>query len=137
MNNYFNPYGPIPNQTRAIPPISIPKSSMVRKSFLPTLSKGMSFNKLLKTTEQGINTFNQIIPIYQQIKPLVSNTKDATKILKRAFIKPKAKTVTAKATYTKVKPNITKEETLNKKETAITEPIKEQNHPSAPFFNVM
>jgi hypothetical protein len=82
MNNYFyysrNPYIE-----------SIPSSfyNINRQLIRPSFSNGFNFNYLLTTAQKGINTINQIIPLYKQVKPIYQQAKTSFNTIKK-YIKP-------------------------------------------------
>lgn len=45
-------------------------------------SKSFSLSSILSGAQKGINTLNQIIPLYNQVKPLVQNGKQMLNIFK-------------------------------------------------------
>ena len=47
-----------------------------------TATKSLSFSSILNGAQKGINTLNQIIPLYNQVKPLVQNGKQMFNIFK-------------------------------------------------------
>lgn len=44
--------------------------------------RSLSFGKVLTGISKTINIANQVIPLYQQVKPMISNAKGALSILK-------------------------------------------------------
>lgn len=44
---------------------------------------GLNFNSLITSAQKGINTINQIIPLYKQIKPIYSQAKNSFASLKK------------------------------------------------------
>lgn len=57
----------------------------------------MNFNSLIQSAQKGINTINQIIPLYKQVKPIYTQAKSSLQGLKK-YIVPKART-TRSTTY--------------------------------------
>lgn len=120
-------------------PLSIPKGGIL-KGLFPSLgtasslgTKGM-ISKVLSGTENVIATVNQVIPIYQQVKPLWDNSKGIRSAIKKFF--PFSKT--SKSTTKESKEVIEDPEIITpKKETKkapIHEEEQEQNEPNQPFF---
>lgn len=138
---YMPNMGMMPNNMmmRSSLPLSIPKGGLL-KGLFPSLgsasslgTKGM-ISKVLSGTENVIATVNQVIPIYQQVKPLWDNSKGVRSALKKFF--PFSKT--SKSTTKENKEVIENPEIITpKKETKKTpvhEEEKEQNEPNQPFF---
>ena len=46
------------------------------------LSKGLTFGKVLNGISRGLTIANQAIPIYEQVKPMISNAKKLMSIVK-------------------------------------------------------
>lgn len=130
----FNP--PVdPNAMRGINPISIPKGSAAasRGGLLAGVGSKMSLNKMITSTQKSLNTINQIIPIYQQIKPIIANTKDFAKVFKRALSKsPKSEKVDVEIVEKKVQEAKKSTNTAQKKE--YNPYPKDQKEPNRPFF---
>lgn len=68
---------------------------------IPT--SGLTFSKVLSGISKTLNVANQVIPLYQQAKPMINNAKTIMSVLKG---------LTNKDTNTK--PNITKTTNTNK-----------------------
>ena len=83
-NNFYYSYNPyyrnIPNSFYSY----IPRSSR-------TIASGMNFNSLIQSAQKGINTINQIIPLYKQVKPIYTQARSSLQGLKK-YIVPKART---------------------------------------------
>ena len=152
----YNPYemrapiqGPLPypptggmpmnGMMRSNLPLSIPKGGLL-KGLFPSLAstsslgtKGM-ISKVLSGTENVIATVNQVIPIYQQVKPLWESSKSVRSALKKFFPFSKTSKSAAKETKEVIEdPEIV----TPKKETPkapIKEEEKEQTEPNRPFF---
>lgn len=60
----------------------------------PTVSRGLSFTKVLSGINKTLSIANQVIPIYQQAKPMLQNAKSAFQVLKE-FSRPVSKENTA------------------------------------------
>lgn len=95
-----------------------------------SLNKTFTFSRFLNGTQNVIETVNSAIPIYQQVKPLFSNSKVLTSAIKKVF--------NNKASSLKTKPSTTStsSENIKLKEEEKTEKpsYKEQNQPNRPFF---
>ena len=50
--------------------------------FGPNLTQGFSLTKMLSGLSRGLNFANQMIPLYQQAKPLISNARKMMGIIK-------------------------------------------------------
>ncbi len=83
-NNFYYSYNPyyrnIPNSFYSY----IPRSSRV-------ITSGMNFNNLIQSAQRGINTINQLIPLYKQVKPIYTQAKSSLQGLKK-YITPKSRT---------------------------------------------
>ncbi len=55
--------------------------------------KKIDFNKILNGTSKTLNVINQAIPIYYQIKPIISNAKTLFKVANILKSEPVAETV--------------------------------------------
>ena len=102
--------------------------------------KSFSLSSLLNGAQKGINTLNQIIPLYNQVKPLVQNGKQMLNIfknVKKSNFEPEGNTESKEE-------EVIKEEPVNeekKEEIIIENNEKEENNiifnktsPSKPFF---
>ena len=56
-------------------------NSVIYPRFNSSIRKVSSFNigKILETTQRGINTINQIVPIYKQVTPVIKKVSSFTK----------------------------------------------------------
>jgi hypothetical protein len=68
-------------------PFNVPNLANNLSSFsnaASTISKAskFSFASILDNASRTVNTINQIIPLYQQVKPMISNAKTALNIFK-------------------------------------------------------
>ncbi len=70
-------------------------------------TKSFSFSKILGGISKTLNVANQVIPLYQQAKPLINNAKNIFSIVKE-FNKPDKNTQISKSQN-----NITKKEPVN------------------------
>lgn len=63
-------------------------------SFYPRMARNVrgsfNFNSMLQSAQKGINTINQIIPLYKQIKPIYQQAKSSFDGLKK-YIVPRAR----------------------------------------------
>lgn len=46
-----------------------------------TINTGLNLTKVLTGISKGLNIVNQVIPIYQQVKPMISNAKKVIGVL--------------------------------------------------------
>lgn len=76
MGSFANrfPFG-VPNITNSI------GTTLNTAKTIGTASK-FSFTGILENASKTINTINQIVPLYQQVKPMFSNAKTALNIFK-------------------------------------------------------
>ena len=82
-NNVFNPYMFTPRFSN-IMGSSIGRnmvSNGISKGFLSNLFSKFSLNKFLTGTSKTLNVINQAIPIYYQVKPMISNAKTMFKVM--------------------------------------------------------
>lgn len=119
----FNPYyrGPLYRNNYINPllrrnPSFRSSSRNITQSFIPRISK------IIETTQRGINTYNQIIPIYKEVKPIVSKIGETGKKVYSFFNKNMNRNAYQK------QDNIVYEEYQYEKP-------KNNNQPSSPFFN--
>ena len=47
-----------------------------------TIGSGLTFSKIITGISKGLNIANQMIPLYQQAKPMISNAKKVMSIIK-------------------------------------------------------
>ena len=92
------------------------------------ISSGLNFQTMIQTAQKGINTINQIIPLYKQVKPLYSQAKTSFNYLKKYFVKTPVK----KSQATTLKDNSVYASTNENSNS--TNFIYENNGPSSPFF---
>lgn len=71
------------------------------------VSKGLSFGKVLTGLSKTLSIANQVIPLYQQAKPMIGNAKSAFKLLKE-FSKPAEAETVKKEKAVKIDNNIQK-----------------------------
>lgn len=78
MNNYFyysrNPY------IQSIPQVFY---GLNRQMIRPNIGSSFNFNSLLTSAQKGINTINQIIPLYKQVKPIYQQAKSSFSTIKK------------------------------------------------------
>lgn len=79
---YFNPYEQAYISQNGFYPRSI-----IYPRFNTPIRKVPSINlsKILETTQRGINTINQIVPIYKQVTPIVKQVGSFTKSISSFF----------------------------------------------------
>ena len=133
QNRNFQPnFNPQNQYFRGPVPLTIPKGNFYRNP-LTSLSSSTSrttLSKILTGTENMIATVNQVIPIYQQVKPLFSSSKLIKGMVTKIFpFVSRTKTATS--------------ETINEEDVEIINPTKtkkttttneEQIEPNKPFF---
>lgn len=126
----FNPYF-APNMITSQIPFSLPGTPTLAASTAKTFSWSGLFNGIQKT----VGTVNQIIPLYQNVKPIISNSKTLFKVMK---------TLNSNGPINKQENTInTSQTTTNHDTIEITPKVKEKelveiissNTPSKPFFN--
>ncbi|MBE6124334.1 MAG: hypothetical protein E7184_02180 [Erysipelotrichaceae bacterium] len=119
----FNPYI-TSGLMRSQIPFSLPGSSAVASAATKSFSWSGLFNGIQKT----VGTVNQIIPLYQNVKPIISNSKTLLKVMRSLNtpnINNKIETVqTENANKTVITPK--EEQPLE---------MKSQCSPAKPFFN--
>ena len=80
--NFFNPYmygaGRLMNGANAINSIG---RAGVSKGLFSNLFKNFSLSGFLSGTSKTLNVINQAIPIYYQVKPMISNAKTMFKVM--------------------------------------------------------
>lgn len=85
--HYGNNYNQSPYFRNSVP-FSIPKGNFYRgpmTSSLGSISSKATLSKVLSGTENVIATVNQVIPLYQQVKPLFSNSKIIKGVASKLF----------------------------------------------------
>ena len=115
-----------------IPKLRSPVGSSKRLNLFSGAKK-LNLTGLIDTSSKAINTFNQMIPIYQEIKPVFTNTRSALSTLKRAFIKPKKDN---KKQTKPIEPEVLDKAVVNLKANKqnYKEEIKPDNEPHKPYF---
>ena len=107
-------------------PFSLPGASIDS-----TAQTGFSFSSLFSGIQKTATTINQIVPLYHNVKPIISNSKTVFNIMKGLSNAPK--------TQQSSKENKTKEDIIDvKEEKKVSEEkieIKSINTPSKPFFS--
>ena len=137
MNN-FN-INPNYNLSRNISPFQTVGSSasslasLNRGSMLSRLTaNNFSISSLLNGAQKTIGTVNQIIPLYNQVKPMFQNSKVLLNVVKSLKGKPNNKPPFS------IKRDFQRTNTINQENTSITpkeEIKKDGTKPSKPFFN--
>lgn len=119
----FNPYyrGPLYSNNNINPllrrnVISRSSTRNITQSFIPRISK------IIETTQRGINTYNQIVPIYKEVKPIISKIGETGKKFYSFFNKNMTRNASIKDD------NIVYEEYHY-------ESPKMNDRPSSPFFS--
>lgn len=113
----FNPYYEYPlMRNQMLNPLMRryinPTRNIANSSMLPKITK------IIETTQKGINTYNQIAPIYKEIKPIVTKISSTTKSI-YSFINNRF-------TNNPLKNNVVKD--------AIKDVIINETAPKNPFF---
>ena len=93
------------------------------------ISSGLNFQNMIQTAQKGINTINQIIPLYKQVKPIYSQAKNSFGSLKKYFVKKPVKPTNTNS----LKDNAIYEANTEKN-TSSSSFIYENKGPSSPFF---
>lgn len=124
--NSFPTSNVISNAAKTIP-FSTPKAALTTAA---KTTKSLSFSSIINGAQKGINTLNQIIPLYNQVKPLVQNGKSMLNIFKKVKntnFEPEG--LEEPISETKVEEPTNNKE-INKEENIIFN----QTKPSKPFF---
>lgn len=128
-------------QNRAFP-INTPRVAQAAPTGLGLagLGKGLNMSKLLTGTQNMISTVTQAIPIYQQVKPLMSNSKVLTGAVKKFFGSGKSETSSTRKSHEVIhNPEVYEKGTkINKpapQQTAqSSQDLREEKGPNRPFF---
>ena len=134
----FNPLFNSMNLTRSMSPFASAGSSFINRVapnrvFTRSLTNKFSLSGILNGAQKTIGTINQIVPLYNQVKPMISNSKTIISAAAN-FTKTNLKS----KRYNNNKNNTTID--ITPKETQIKEPhhkkhTKKEGHiPSKPFF---
>ncbi len=97
-------------------------------------TKSLSFSSIINGAQKGINTLNQIIPLYNQVKPLVQNGKQMLNIfknVKKTNFEPEGVEEKEDSTAEVNENSIVKEIKKTNYEKSV---IFNQTKPSKPFF---
>lgn len=116
----FN-YAPLVNSTI---PFSLPGSSIATAA-----KSGFSLSSIFNGIQKTATTINQIVPLYHNVKPIISNSKTIFSIMKgmtSAPLKQQPKQEQKKDTIIDVQPTTPKEEKVE---------IHTINTPNKPFFS--
>lgn len=118
-------------------PFSVPSvaNNVAQYSTTSNLLKGaskLSFTNILDNASKTINTINQIVPLYNQVKPMISNAKTALNIFKNVN----------KINNEPLNQNQNKDIEIKEQPKPTTPPIKEEKqliilnktNPNKPFF---
>lgn len=145
MNQFFynpymnNPYNQYHNHFVQNPylksqiPLSIPKGNFYRSPLTGTIgnmSSKTTLSKVLSGTENIIATVNQVIPLYQQVKPLFSNSKIIKGVATKLF--PFTNRQTAAFNTAEVVDDVEIVDKTKYKAKKID--TEEQKEPNKPFF---
>lgn len=141
MNN-FNPYFNSINMTRSISPFTTAGSSAINGITQAAKANGLfskigsskiTLSGLLNGAQKTIGTVNQIVPLYNQIKPMFQNSKILLNVAKGL----KGENNTYRKSYKNKRNNPIYSQTPNNTQQTKKEIKKEkpkENTPSKPFF---
>ena len=118
MNHYYNSFFYQNNFTSRNFP-----NSIIYPRFNKMINRTSSINlpKIIDTTQRGINTINQIVPLYKQITPIIKQVTSFTKSINSFIFKRNSR-------VNNNSQNISKEPNYQ-------ESYREQNIENKPFFN--
>lgn len=121
MNYYNNPFT-FGEQT---PYREFPKT-IIYPRFNREINKRTTLNlsKILDTTQRGINTINQIVPLYKQVTPIIKQVSSFTKSINSFLFR--------KRTNSR---NNVEENNINESIKNDNFSYREQNYENTPFFN--
>lgn len=86
----------------------------------PSVARGLSFTKIIGGISKTLQIANQVIPLYQKAKPMISNARSMMGILKE-FTKNNSKTIEAQDAVV-VNTNSNQSQTINTKKEDTTSP---------------
>ena len=89
------------------------------------VAKGITFTKVLSGLSKTLSIANQVIPIYQQAKPLIQNARGAMKLIKDFSSNSNSSTGKVSAIPLKSTVNTVSQT----KKVSSTSPLKQQNSP--------
>lgn len=113
-------------------PINTPINHIPIKPPLRAATSKLTLSKFLSGTQQVIDTVNTAIPLYTQVKPLISGVGSVTKSLKDKFLNS-SKKVVSKNEYIANPEIITPKKNLDKSN-KVNIDITEEKKPNRPFF---
>lgn len=119
MQNYF--YYPFNPYQRGLPNLFYSSVSKASRNITPTFN----LSSFITKAQRGINTVNQIIPLYKQVKPMYSQAKNSYEGIKKFFNNG----IFNKKSNNSIQQNLNNENTINKNEN-----FYQNNGPSSPFF---
>ena len=127
----FNPMFNTLNMTRGVSPFATAGSSFAfqnasRGIFSKLGSSKLTLSGILNGAQKTIGTVNQIVPLYNQIKPIVQNSKTILNVVKGIRGKPRTQRQNINKPISKNIVDV-KEEKKEEKETNVSSP-------SNPFF---
>lgn len=110
-----------------------------RKGVLKGVGKKITFGGVLDGTQKTLGTINQFIPIYNQVKPMVDNSKTIFKVFKGLKSDKKTDSKKTNMNYSNNYKFTEQEKIIDvnareKKESSPSEPSINANKPSRPFF---
>lgn len=142
--NYYNPYNPYLNNQnmyqspqyynnqRMNRPINPPKSKTPFKTPARVGIPKFTFSKFLTGTQEVISTISTAIPLYTQVKPLLSGARGLTKGLANKFFHSQKNS--SKEVISNPEIITPKEEKKNHTTHTYSYDFQEENKPNKPFF---
>lgn len=113
----------------ATAPLSTPKAASAISGIASKASK-ISFSSILGGAQKGITTINQVIPLYNQVRPMFGNVKTVMNVFKGLG---KGSNNTAEPAPTTTE-EVSVETTVKPQENEASHVIFNQNKPNKPFF---
>lgn len=124
----FSPYMTSPMIGSQIP-FSLPGTTT---SLVGAATKKFSWSGIFNGIQKTVGTVNQIIPLYQNVKPIISNSKTLFKVMRSLNTNtPSNKNNTIQTTQVEDKNN----KTIIEPKTEEVVEIVSKNVPGKPFFN--
>ena len=143
MNNY-NPFFNTMNMTRSVSPFATAGSSAMNGISQAARTGGLFYrlggskltlSGILNGAQKTIGTVNQIVPLYNQVKPMFQNSKILLNVAKGL----KGDNTSSRGLFRSKRRNYRYENPIDIKQEPIKEEIKKEekpnyNSPSKPFF---
>lgn len=143
MNNY-NPFFNPMNMTRSVSPFATAGSSAINSISQATKTGGLfsrlggsklTLSGILNGAQKTIGTVNQIVPLYNQVKPMFQNSKILLNVAKGL----KGNNTSSRGSFRNKRRNYHYENPIDIKQEQFKEEIKKEekpnsNSPSKPFF---